>query len=85
MKTCKIKLCDNQCLARSLWATRLEQANNRRKQIPGKSGHTGVYWHKYSKKWIVIFIYNKKRMHLGAFADIKDAIKTRKQAEIELR
>ena len=47
-----------------------------------KSGVTGVCWHKQNEKWSTEIKVNSKKIFLGCFNDIKDAVKIRKQAEI---
>jgi predicted nucleotidyltransferase len=44
------------------------------------SGHTGVYFHKSSKKWRAVGI-GKKRPTLGNFVRIEDAIEARRREE----
>lgn len=58
-------------------------SRNLRKCSVNKSGHTGVDWHKLHKKWHAGIRVNSVRKHLGYFDDINEAIKARKQAEIE--
>ena len=47
------------------------------------SGNIGVLWHKSAKKWQARIYVNGKHKHLGYFSDKNEAIKTRKQAEID--
>lgn len=54
------------------WATKLEQATNRRAY--SKSGFKGVYWHKKDKRWQVIFTIAGKRKYFGSFVDKIEAI-----------
>jgi len=46
-----------------------------------KSGVTGVYQDKASKKWISTIKYNYKHIYLGSFIRKEEAIKIRKEAE----
>lgn len=46
-----------------------------------RSGFTGVAFNNEIRKWVARIYTNGKSIHLGSFADIKDAIKTRKNAE----
>lgn len=49
-----------------------------------KSGHVGVHWHKSSKKWQAKAVNKEgRRIDLGRFDDINDAIKARKDHEIK--
>lgn len=64
------------------WATKTEQAINQRMKKNNKSGHTGVF--KYnSTKWVSYITVNKKRIGLGYFEVIEDAVKARKEAELK--
>jgi len=47
------------------------------------SGFTGVYWHKPTNKWQSQIMINGKYKHLGYFTNKNDAIKARKEANIE--
>ena len=45
------------------------------------SGHTGVVWLENTKKYRAEIYVKRKRMHLGVFDDINDAIALRSEAE----
>lgn len=45
------------------------------------SGHIGVSWDKHRNKWVAYINVNQKRIRLGGFCDISDAIIARKNAE----
>lgn len=45
------------------------------------SGHKGVFWNKSKGKWIAQIFFQGKRIYLGIFSDIQDAIQARKEAE----
>jgi hypothetical protein len=60
-----------------------ENAQNRRKASNNKSGHTGVRWHKGTKKWQVSIQIEGKYVHLGVYEELDEAIEARKKAEIE--
>lgn len=68
------------------WVDRATQNRNRRRfRLSGKgTGYTGVEKASRSAgdKWIAVICVNYKRIHLGTFATISDAIKARKNAEI---
>ena len=67
------------------WATNSVQVRNRNLLKINKSGVTGVYYHKVTKKWaaqIATSIGNKR--HLGVFINKIDAVIARKMAEYEL-
>lgn len=45
------------------------------------SSYSGVSWHKHRKKWHATISYTKKRIHLGYYMSLDDAINARKKAE----
>lgn len=45
------------------------------------SGVTGVSWNKSQEKWIAYITKSKKRIYLGSFLNLEDAIQVRKEAE----
>ena len=63
--------------------SRIENNMNQSKAKHNTSGHIGVSWHKGQKKWTSGIKVNYKRIHLGSFDDIDDAIRARKQAEVK--
>ena len=65
------------------WATKSQQAINRRKRKTNKSGTTGVHWHKQSKKWRVNISVNQKVKYLGCFTCLEEAADVRKKAELK--
>jgi len=60
--------------------SRLENMHNQSMYKTNKSGFTGVTWHKRDKKWVAHIRINNKRIHLGNFVNIDDAILARKKA-----
>ncbi len=56
------------------WATMFEQAQNRRVPSTNSSGHAGISWNKWNKKWMAGFTAFKKSYHVGYFSDIDIAI-----------
>jgi hypothetical protein len=56
---------------------------NRDKPVNNKSGFKGVYWDTWSKKWRAELKINDKKVTLGRFLDIKDAIIARKNGEVK--
>ena len=46
-----------------------------------KSSTSDVCWHKASQKWQARICVDNKRIYLGCFADLNEAIKVRKEAE----
>lgn len=65
------------------WADLSTQAFNRRIQTNNRSGKTGVHWHKHNKNWAAKININGKQKTLGHFTNLEDAIKARKEAELE--
>jgi len=64
-------------------ATKTEQQRNRGMQKNNNSGHTGVSWHKPTKKWMAQIKVDKKRIHLGLFDNLEEAVAFRKEAELK--
>lgn len=62
-------------------ATQKQQGENCQLQSNNTSGCTGVCWDKRASKWQASIRHNGKRIYLGLFINIKDAIKARKAAE----
>ena len=52
-------------------------------QRNNKSGVTGVVWVEQINRWTAQITYQKKRIHLGSFENLEDAIKARENAEIK--
>ncbi|MES0071888.1 HNH endonuclease [Mesorhizobium sp. M0058] len=48
-----------------------------------KSGQAGVYWNRQKQQWFAAINTSEKRIFLGAFERLADAISTRKLAEAE--
>lgn len=63
------------------WATRVEQALNRRTQSNNKSGHRGVSLNKKLGKWEVKLKRFGVSHHIGVYTDVTDAVEARKKAE----
>lgn len=57
--------------------------NARNSKISSKntSGYTGVSWDSKMQKWEAAITVNYKKIHLGYFDDIKQAVKVRRSAE----
>ncbi len=56
---------------------------NRNKFINNTSGHTGVHYNKNNDKWVARIQIDNKRIVLGSFIFMSDAIKAREDAEIK--
>lgn len=63
--------------------TKSQNAINSKIKENNKSGITGVYWDKFTKKWRAEIKFNYKKISLGRFVNIKDAILARKKGEIK--
>ena len=61
--------------------TRSQNLMNRGIQKNSISGVTGVTWYKKNSKWIAQIYVNEKRIYLGSFTNIEDAIQARLEAE----
>ena len=62
------------------WVTRAKQSQNKRTQRNNKSGVAGVYLRSNNKYRVYISV-ERKRINLGTFIDLADAICVRKKAE----
>lgn len=63
------------------WSEPYEQVRNQRAQ--GASGYRGIYWFATRNKWHVRIKTRRKRVHIGYYDVLEDAIEARKQAEIK--
>ena len=54
-------------------ATCSENMRNYPKPLTNTSGFKGVCWDKYSRKWRVQVKVNKKKLHIGMFAEMSEA------------
>ncbi len=61
--------------------TQSENMRNSQRDTP--SGVQGVYWHKINKKWIARIFINNTSIFLGSYVTKDEAIKKRKQAEVD--
>ena len=59
----------------------LDNGQNHNVYKTNTSNYNGVHWHKHKNKWHSQITKNYKRIHLGYFNDINDAIKARLDAE----
>ena len=57
-----------------------EQSANRKVMRTTSSGVNGVTWNKEEQKWRVRVCYRHKRVYLGDFRDLNEAIAVRKKA-----
>lgn len=63
--------------------SRAENCQNQPIRRSNKSGATGVYYHKASKKWAASINIGCKQIHLGVYATQEEAVKIRRNAELE--
>ena len=63
------------------WADRITQNNNQRLRKDNKSGFKGVCWDKSKNMFAAYISVNSKRILVGTFKTIKEAIEERKKAE----
>lgn len=62
-------------------ATNKQNAENQKLRKNNTSGHKGVYWDKQKSKWRPRICHNGRKISLGLFETLEDAIKARKEAE----
>lgn len=65
-------------------ATHIENCQNKSRPSNNTSGHKGVSWDKTKQKWAAQIGYHNKRITLGRFDNIEDAIECRNNAERKL-
>lgn len=63
--------------------TAQENLKNQKIRVTNTSGFTGVNWHKPLKKWAVQINFNKKRIHIGVFSTIIEAVAARMRANVK--
>ena len=63
--------------------THQENMKNTSKRKSNTSGVVGVSWNKQRNKWCASIRVDGKNTHLGYFANKKDAVRTRKDAEVQ--
>ena len=61
--------------------TRKQNMENKKLYKTNKSGHSGVTWHSRDKKWNVRIGHYGKRISIGYFDNLEDAIKARIKAQ----
>lgn len=60
-----------------------ENASNSKLSAANTSGHKGIHWYKRHQKWAVQIGIGMKKIYLGYFDKLEDAIAVRKAAEIK--
>lgn len=66
------------------WATPMQQMRNRGLQSNNQTGHRGVKIRRDYKvpKYFAQITINRKKINLGTYSNLKDAIEARKRAEL---
>lgn len=64
------------------WATYTQQARNKRMQKNNSVGFSGIYYEKERKKYRATIYVNNKKVDLGRYESLEEAIKARKNGEI---
>lgn len=64
-------------------ATRQQNTMNHGPSTRNTSGVAGVAYHAVNRKWVASLTIDRKRIYLGSFKNINDAIAARKRAEVE--
>jgi hypothetical protein len=54
-------------------ATRHENSRNKARHSNNTSGYKGVHWHKGTRSWVARIMVDGQAIHLGCFADPKEA------------
>lgn len=66
------------------WATGTENKQNSKISSNNTSGSKGVCWRKDNNKWRAYIMINGKKVHIGCFDNIEDAIKARQEKAKEI-
>lgn len=62
-------------------ATSSQQKMNQKIRKDNTSGCRGVWWHNKNKRWIADIMINGKKIRIGSFMNLNDAINARQKAE----
>lgn len=79
----RIDVDGNYCPENCRWADYSNQNFNQTLKSHNTSGKTGVSWNKEKLKWEVYISKNKKRIGLGYYTSLDEAIVVREKAELE--
>lgn len=63
--------------------SRSENMHNSKKSKDNSSGFPGVGWHTQAQKWVAYIYIDYRKIHLGYFEDLEDAVHARKIAKIK--
>lgn len=64
------------------WATHTQQARNKRMQRNNSVGHNGIHYEKERNKYRTTIYVNNKRVDLGRYNSLEEAVKARKDGEV---
>lgn len=73
----------NYCKKNCRWTTQSVQSFNQRLRNTNTSGRTGVCWNKNLNKWESYITKDRKKIGLGYYSNLEDAVGARKVAEIK--
>lgn len=62
---------------------RADNMKNSRRQSNNTSGFCGIWWHRKNRKWVSEIMVNQKKINIGSFDNIFDAVCSRKNAEFK--
>ena len=65
--------------------SQLQNTMNRKKNTRNSTGYTGVCFNKKANKYVANLNYNHRRIYLGLFETIEEAVEARKKAELFYR
>jgi hypothetical protein len=63
--------------------TKAENVRNKVKSSKNTSGYKGIWWHKQNKKWIAEIGVDGKKISLGSYVSIIDAVKAYNKAALK--
>ncbi len=65
------------------WASKKQQARNRKLKEDNVSGHRGVSWYSKTGKWLANIKVDGKSYSLGYYDDLNQAVEARQAAELK--
>lgn len=65
-------------------ARRAQNIRNQRLHTNNTSGHRGVWWHRQCRKWVAEIMVDRRKVSLGLFENINDAVAARTAAATRL-